>query len=110
MFFFALAVVPFSRLDEGIFPQRRPRVQIRYAAALLLPGRLQQGVAPPEILSILFCFAFSWPSGVFPLGWWGSPCCVFSSPRFLVLGGWVGFFCLFLRFLLVFVVQPYNLG
>ena len=45
----------------------------------------------------LHCLGFLfWPRGAFffLLGWWGSPCRVFSSPCFLVLGGWVGDFCL----------------
>ena len=44
------------------------------------------------------CFLF-WPRGAFffLLGWWGSPCRVFSSPCFLVLGGWVGDFCILLH-------------
>ena len=62
------------------------------AGLALAPAGLALAGASPGDFVVFF---FLGPSGAFLLlGWWGSPCRVFSSPVSRVLGGLVGFFFL----------------
>ena len=89
VFFFFFFRVVVARFWFGVFSFLSCRCRWSWGGYLVL-----------VLVGLLRCFCvLSWPSGdfFFLLGWWGSPCRVFSSPCFLVRGGWVGDFCCFLH-------------